>query len=391
MVADEPQLMLVRPTHFVVGGAALGRDGTGRVVFVNGALPGETVQVEVRERKKDFTKADVVAVVEPSPERVAPACEVWHRGCGGCDWQHIASSAQLELKAEIVHEALSRQGRIHQPTMYLGGSVPAWAYRTTVRLATAPSGAVGFRARESHTVVETTHCPVAHPAINGLIASLGPLDIGEVMLRVGLSDGEHTMGIRRDRSSVVVSARTYVEEVVAGVRLRVSAGSFFQSCPQAAELLVQSVGRAVADIDLSNATVIDAFGGVGLFAATVCAAAARVIVVESSSSACDDARCNLAGRADTSDVVNLRLEQWDPQPAAVVIADPARAGLDKAGVAKLAATGASRIVLVSCDPASLARDTVLLRGAGYQHRWSEVFDLFPQTSHIEVVTVYGLE
>ena len=86
--------MLVRPTHFVVGGQALARDSTGRVIFVDGALPGETVEVELRSSKKDFAKARVVSIVEPSPDRVTPACEVWHRGCGGCDWQHIASSAR---------------------------------------------------------------------------------------------------------------------------------------------------------------------------------------------------------------------------------------------------------------------------------------------------------
>ena len=275
--------------------------------------------------------------------------------------------------------------------MFLGGSVSDWGYRTTVRLAATPDGRVGFRARSSHEVVPTAACPVAHPAINDLIGSLSGVDAGEVTLRISLANGQHCVSVRREHAATLISPAAHIYELVSGKTLRVSAQSFFQSCPQAAELLVDSVTRAVADIDLRHETLIDAYGGVGLFAATVGERAAQVIVVESSISACEDARVNLADRGDAVQIVNERVENWVPQAASVVIADPARSGLDKAGVLVLAATAASRIVLVSCDPASLARDTTLLRSAGYQHRWSEVLDLFPQTSHIEVVTVYDRE
>jgi len=137
-------------------------------------------------------------------------------------------------------------------------------------------------------------------------------------------------------------------------------------------------------VDLPNARVIDAYGGIGLFAATAAATAREVVVVEGSESACADARHNLAGR--NADVVHSRVEAWEPTTADVVIADPARAGLDKDAVAVIVATGAPVIVLVSCDTGSLARDTKLLVAAGYQHRSTEVIDAFPNTSHIETVT-----
>ena len=288
-------------------------------------------------------------------------------------------------------------GRIKEPLMYLGGSVEPWGYRTTVRLAVSALGKVGFRSRRSHEIVEIDRCPVAHPAINELIAAVSVTGDSEVILRVGLASQESTAVSRRSGDIHGLSDGTgfgpqaVIHENVEGARLRVSAGSFFQSSPQSGELLVEAVSRALDDIDLGAATLIDAYGGVGLFAATIGRAAAQIVVVEASASSCADAIVNLAQRGLDATVVNVRMEEWEAQLADVVIADPARSGLDKGGVAKIAETGADRVVLISCDPASLARDTVLLRSYGYQHRYSEVLDLFPNTSHIEVVTLFELD
>ena len=171
---------------------------------------------------------------------------------------------------------------------------------------------------------------------------------------------------------------------VAGHRFRVSSASFFQSSPAAAELLVDAVARASADVDMANAVVIDAYGGVGLFAATVASTAAEVILVEASPSSCADARHNLAGAA--ASVVESRLEDWRPVRADLVIADPARHGLDRDGAAAVTATGAPVIVLVSCDAGSLGRDARLLVGYGYRLVGTEVIDVFPNTSHVEAVS-----
>ena len=166
--------------------------------------------------------------------------------------------------------------------------------------------------------------------------------------------------------------------------MRVSIGSFFQSSPEAAELLVAAVQRAAAGVDMSAACVVDAYGGVGLFGCTVAAGAAEVVLVEGSASACADARINLAGRNAT--VVESRVEDWEPVTADLVIADPARNGLDKQAATILVATGAPVLVLVSCDTGSLARDARLLGTLGYVHDGTEVIDAFPNTSHIETVT-----
>ena len=363
--------------HMVVGGDALAREASGRVVFVSGAIAGETVRVTLTMAKKDFARATVDEVLVASPDRVTPRCEAWHRGCGGCDWQHIAPAAQLSHKTAIVTEALTRTARVANPLVTAAGSVEPWGYRTTIRLARSRRG-VGFRSRHSHDVVPISECPVSAPAVNAVLAATDNTDgrAGDLTIRVSVATG----------ATSTTHSADLIEEDVAGRQLRVSIGSFFQSSPQAAELLVAAVGRALVDIDLPSSLVIDAYGGIGLFAATAAAVAREVVLIEGSAAACADARHNLSGRNAT--VVNSRVEEWTPIEADVVIADPARAGLDRDAVAVLVATRASRLVLVSCDTGSLARDTKLLVASGYEHRWTEVIDAFPNTSHIETVTRY---
>jgi len=365
--------------HMVVGGDALARESSGRVVFVAGAIAGETVRARLTTSKKDFARATVTEVLVASLDRVTPPCEAWHRGCGGCDWQHIEPAAQLTHKTAIVAEALARTARLPDAVVVAAGSVEPWRYRTTVRMAHS-AGGLGFRSRHSHDVVPITDCPVADTLVNAALAAMHsvPEASSDVTIRVSVATGA------TNSSESGTTIEQHVDEDVAGQRLRVSIDSFFQSSPQAAELLVAAVGRALADVDLANARVIDAYGGIGLFAATAAASAREVIVVEGSAAACADARHNLVGR--NAAVVHSRVEEWEPAAADVVIADPARAGLDRDAVAVLVATGAGRIVLVSCDTGSLARDTKLLVAAGYQHRSTEVIDAFPNTSHIETVT-----
>ena len=375
----------------VVGGAAIARGNDGRVTFVNGAIAGETVDARIRSAKKDFAIADVVAVVEPSPDRVEPPCDAWHRGCGGCDWQHIAPAAQLMLKVDVVREALQRTGRLVDPVVTASGSVPAWNYRTTIRVAGRADGAVGFRSRRSHDIVAIDHCPITDERINAVLAA-GGVDgrqarRDDLMIRVGTDvDPVVITSTRVDRRAG--DQRGIVYNDVAGHRFRVSSGSFFQSSALSAALLVTAVSAACSDVDIASARVVDAYGGVGLFGATVARSAASLVLVESSSSSCADAAVNLAGQRAT--VVQSLIEDWEPTPADLVIADPARNGLDKGGAAIVAATGASVIVLVSCDVGSLARDVGLLQGYGYAHRGTQVLDVFPNTSHIETVTRFDV-
>jgi len=379
----------------VAGGIALARQQDGRVVLLEGALPGEQVIAKEQSRKRDFVRARAIEVIEASTARRAPPCPNVARGCGGCDWQHVDPVDQLALKTAVAQDALERTGRIGGVTLASGGAVPERGYRTTLRLALDRDGAPGFRAGRSHRVIDTDRCLVAHPDLEALLPHLRLPGADELVLRIGARTGERLarwtppdLPRPRDLPDDVRCGRdAAVHEVVDGVRLRVSANAFFQSSAEAAELLTAAVRRAAGDpAGWRGGTVVDAYGGIGLFAATVVPAETAVIVVESSRDACADAAVNLARNAARID--NVAVEAWRPAPAGLVIADPARTGLGADAVAKLVATGAARFVLVSCDPVAFARDARLLDEAGYRLVSGEVLDLFPNTHHLEVVGAF---
>lgn len=378
---------MVRAEKMAAGGDAIARLADGRVVFVDGALPGETVQVQLTSSKRDFARALVVAVDDPSPDRITPPCPALAQGCGGCGWQHAAPDAQLRWKADVVREALRRTAKLPDAEVHVGGAVTPWEYRSSMRLAVRADGRVGLRSARSHAVVPLADCPVAVPQLSRVLADVRVSGAEEVSLRASVATGAITAYADGKRPRVAglpedagVGADATLHETVAGASLRVSAASFFQSGPQAAELLVAAVAAAAGDALHSADRVIDAYGGCGLFAATLFPD--RAVVVESSRSACADARVN----APAAVVAQGVFEQWKPVAAPLVVADPARAGLGREATAVLAATGAERVVLVSCDPVAMARDTALLVAHGYRHGGSTVLDLFPHTPHVEVVT-----
>jgi 23S rRNA (uracil1939-C5)-methyltransferase len=390
--------LTVRPDRLVAGGDAMARDDDGRVVFVTGALPGELVEVEVAAAKKDYVRGDLVQILEPSPLRDSPSCAHRRAGCGGCDWMHLRPAAQLDAKVEIVRESLRRIGRLEESAVdaavRAGGAVTPFGYRTTIRVVGGADGSVGFRETGSTDVVPITSCPIADSRLSRLVPLLDLDEGAELTLRTSVATGavtaiwdrRHRTGIRGLPADVHIGERAWLTERIAGHDLKVSAGSFFQSGAQAAELLVDAVSRAAPELR-SAGHAVDAYGGVGLFAVTAMSDAGHVTVLESGKSSTIDARHNLAGREAT--VVRGEVAAWKApadRPVDVIVADPARPGLAKPGVATLSATEAPVLVLVSCDPVSLARDAMLLGAAGYLMERVEVLDIFPNTHHVETVT-----
>jgi len=392
----------VRFERLVAGGDALGHLADGRVVFVPGALPGELVDVQITQAKKDFARGTVASIIEPSEHRVAPPCEHVARGCGGCSWQHLDVAQHMEAKVAIVREALRRNGKIETLEVVAGGFVPPTASRTTLRMAVTPDGRLGFRRGGSHDVIDTPTCLVAHPLLNEFIGDVRVTGATEATLRCGVATGEvgiwlhdedgedvHGATVTGLPSHVVVGRKEMLHEVVQGVSLQVSMASFFQASQVAAELLVSAVNDAAGDAALSGeyGPIIDAYGGVGLFTATLVDTDIPVVLVESNPSACSDARSNLHDH-DVS-IEQIAVEQWRVQDAGLVIADPARNGLGAMGVNAIVATEAQRIVLVSCDAVAGARDIRLLLDAGYACKGVTVLDLFPNTPHVEVVSSFS--
>ena len=392
----------VRFERLVAGGDALGHLADGRVVFVPGALPGELVDVQITQAKKDFARGTVASIVEQSEHRVAPPCEHVARGCGGCSWQHLDVAQHMEAKVAIVREALRRNGKIETLEVTAGGFVPPTASRTTLRMAVTPDGRLGFRRGGSHDVIDTPTCLVAHSLLNDVIGDVRVTGATEATLRCAVATGEVGIWLHDEDgedvpgatvsglpSHVVVGRKAMLHEVVQGVSLQVSMASFFQASQVAAELLVSAVNDAAGDAALSGeyGPIIDAYGGVGLFTATLVDTDIPVVLVESNPSACSDARSNLHDH-DVS-IEQIAVEQWRVQDAGLVIADPARNGLGAMGVNAIVATEAQRIVLVSCDAVAGARDIRLLLDAGYACEGVTVLDLFPNTPHVEVVSSFS--
>lgn len=392
-MSEEIAPLVVRPERLIAGGEALAHDADGRVVFVRGGLPGDELAVTTVESKGDWARTVIDEVLSGSSDRVEPPCRRRREGCGGCDWQHLAVAAQLPAKLEIVRDAMRRTGKLPDAELRLGAAVVDRGYRTTIRVVGDRHSCAAFRLDRSHDTALAAGCLISHPALLPVLDSIRITPELEVTLRTSVATGEITArwdtaagDVLQLPEAVAVGPTARLHEDVAGHRFRVSAASFFQSGPHAAELLVEAVRRAAPELQRAS-TVLDAYAGVGLFAAAATSPRSTVITVETSKSAVADCRSNLAGR-------NARVEQgefgsWRPDRddrIDVAIADPARSGLGRPGVSAIVATEAPIVVLVSCDPVALARDTVLLGRHGYRHEGSEVLDLFPHTHHVECVT-----
>ena len=393
----------VAVTGVAAGGEGVGRLGDGRAVFVRGVLPGERVRVTVTEARKRFARGALVEVVEAAPERMAPPCPQVEAGCGGCDWQHVAPAAQRELKGRIVTDALRRIGRVEPPPPDLGPQLAAEGWRTTVRAVVDGEGRAGFRLHHAHEplAVGPGGCLVAHPLVDEILREgMFPPPVREVTVRVGAATGERlvlctpSVGDSQVAHGVVMVGadelagghRAWIHEVVAGRRWRISAESFFQSRPDGTEALVDAVVTALGEALTPGATVVDLYSGVGLFAGVLGERTrGRVVAVESSRSAVADARINLAD-LEGARIVRSDVRRWHPSAADVVVADPSRQGLGAEVVPRIGATGASALALVSCDPGALGRDAGLLAAEGWRLGSVRLVDLFPHTSHVEVVT-----
>lgn len=345
------------------------------------------------ERRPGYARAELVEVVEASPDRVAPPCQYVAAGCGGCRWQHVDRAAQARLKRDVVADALRRQARLpHAP---VGDTVllPPGG-RTSVRVLT-PGGRPAFRRHRGHEPVRIDACLAAHPLVDEVLRH-GRFDgAEEAAVRAGARTGErlvvaHPSAARLALPAGVAAvgsdeleqgATAAYHEVAGGRRWRISALSFFQSRPDGADALVGLVRDAVG----GARRVTDLYAGVGLFAGVLADAGARVVAVEGDAGAAADARENLAGLA--VEVVHADVHGWEPVAADVVVADPSRRGLGTLGTAAVTGGDPARVVLVSCDAAALGRDVALLAGAGYALVSVTPVDLFPDTPHVEAVAV----
>jgi len=409
-MAAQPKLYNVDIFSLVYGGDGLGRLPDGRAVFVPYVLPGEKVRVEVYEEKKSHARARLVEVLSPSPDRIATRCRHFS-DCGGCHYQQLSYEKQLLLKRGILVDQLKRLANLPDPPVQpVVPSPMPWNYRNTVQFHLSPAGKVGYLAANSNRVVEISECHLPQPELNETWPrlSLEPNPaLEEIELRAGADDevllvleGSDPLPPELEvdmRLSAVylgpeqpytMAGDDFVVMQVLERPFKVSAGSFFQvNTPQAEAM----VNHLLNILPLHPAdTLLDLYCGIGLFSAFLAPRVARCIGVEVSPWACDDFAINL----DEFDNVELYVgttEEILPalQVAAdVVVMDPPRAGVEKIALQALMNLHPAVIAYVSCDPATLARDARFLIDNGYTLEQVTPFDLFPQTYHIESISLF---
>ena len=392
------------------GGSAIGRDVNGRVVFVPFALPGERAEVEIVEEKTRFARGRLVTRIEPSASRVEPRCP--HFGpCGGCQFQHIDYATQLQLKEDIVRDQLQRIGRIEdapvRPTL---ASPEPWAYAVEANFGLSPDGQLGFWSPELEQVMAIESCHIIRPQLLELLHDvdlslpelsvliLGVSDDGSMMATIDLAAGEPpSLETDFPVSVTLMSAggravnlvgNNHLVQTVKGRDFRVTAGCFFWSNPPAAGHVVDSVLQ-YAELGGVEA-VLELFAGVGTLTAFLASEAAEVSGVELHPDAVADASVNL----DDFDNVTLfegaaeeilPLLEVDPD---VVVVDPPPGGLPIPVMDQIVALAAERLVYVSSEVATLARDGRRLAEAGYKLVEVQPVDVYPQTSQIHTVSAW---
>jgi 23S rRNA (uracil1939-C5)-methyltransferase len=397
-------------TTLTYGGEAMGRH-EGRAVFVPFALPGETVRAEIVEEKRGFIRAQLVEALVPSPQRIAPRCP--HFGaCGGCHYQHMSYADQLEAKTVILRDQLQRIGKIGNPPVKPAvGSPREWDYRNHVQFHVDERGKLGFIGSDPvRGLVPIKECHLPEPAIGGLWPGLefepgAPVTrlsiragIGEDLMLVLESDDPQTpeMEIEADVSIVhlyeehpaVIAGSDHLFIEVLGREFRVSAGSFFQVNTAMAEKMVNHLLENLPVTATSH--LLDLYCGVGLFSAFFAPRVAHVTGIELSLPACDDFVFNL-DEFENVDLYEAPVEAvlpgLDLHPDTILV-DPPRAGLERSALDAIVTSGAGVVAYVSCDPSTLARDAARLIQGGYTLESVTPFDLFPQTYHIESISIF---
>jgi 23S rRNA (uracil1939-C5)-methyltransferase len=363
----------------VYGGDGLSRLES-KVVFTPYVLPGEKVRGEVDRIKNDLWRGRLLEVLEPSSNRVTPQCLYFQR-CGGCHYQHADYAFQVEQKRSILREALLRVGKIEFDGEIEVVTGEPWAYRNRVQLH-IQDGAIGYFEHGSHKLCAIDQCPIVSPALNSAISKLQG-KLGRLSATVELFTNETEMQVNvLDR--VPQSIYRVFESLGTSAPLeydgfRVSRDSFFQVNRFLVDRLVQcAIGGT------EGASAVDLYAGVGLFAARLAERFQKVAAVESSSSAFRDLEHNVQHVTAENKTSEEYLTTLQEKPD-LILADPPRAGLGKHAVRELARIHAPRLIIVSCDPATLARDLQGLLATGYRIDKITMVDLFPQTFHIETV------
>lgn len=418
--------VLVKIDSLSFGGSGIGRI-SGKVVFVPYSAPGDNVRARIAKDSKGYAEADIIEIVTASPLRKRPLCSL-HSICGGCHWLHLPYDEQIKAKEEIFKDTLKRIGKIDAPVIKPAEpSYLEFNYRSRVQFKVS-GNKIGFYKRESHDLVEVPECPLAHPLINRILKGLREKwpDTMESITRVDINvspseeKGIVSMylkdrtdfdfkglfhAINRDIPEITglithygkaseAWGSTYLFSSEGGFRFRASEGSFSQ-VNHHQNLNIKEYILSLAELK-GDETVLELYSGGGNFTVPIANRARKVIGIEVGKSSVSDAEENaginnirnitfLRATAEKGlkEIQNLKLETKNLD---LVLVDPPRDGCSKEVIEGIVSLKPKKIIYVSCNPSTLARDLAHFKALGYSTRSSKPFDMFPQTYHIESVT-----
>jgi 23S rRNA (uracil1939-C5)-methyltransferase len=414
----------------IYGGEGLAHHD-GSTVFVPFVLPAEKVSAATVEQKKKFIRARMERLLDPSPERAAARCPHF-AVCGGCDYQHIPYELQLRYKTEILRETLRRIGRVEWTGEIAAHASPPWAYRNRAQWKVRPLGedgaggmGIGYFRANSTALCVVEDCSILSPLLLKSLLALRaaaaggmlPRELREIeafagandskllvtatfagfparaqefadKLRATLPETESLLFHDPTRERMELDGPGSVETEAAGLTYRVGHFSFFQVNRFLADELV----RTVVEGEPEGRLALDLFAGVGLFSMPLAKRFARVVAVEANPAAARDLEANTSGKvARSGRAIEVRaadveqfLAKYKEKPGLVLL-DPPRAGLTPGTIKHLARVAPARITYISCDPPTLARDLAAFLKSGYEISAVHLFDLFPQTFHMEAV------
>lgn len=386
------------------GGDALGRIN-GKPVFVAGGAPDETIHCRIVEDKNSWARGELLEIIEPSPVRVKTTCAFYGK-CGGCNLAHIDYNAQLAAKTAILKDSFVRIGGFQPPEPLVFSSQP-WEYRNRMQFhclrqaAKAEDIGFGLKGRASGEIITVSDCPIAVPEIREILI---PPSLHASSASLRLCEKSFQIPPEKDRFTVFAKDNVLLNEggqqkgkiKLLEKEITVDASLFFQSNCFMLEKLIVELQKIAQNAD-RGLPMADLYCGVGTFALFLGGLFPKLVLAEENKAAVSLARENLRGL--NADFFALRdtewpehlFHKWSGKPEhniCFAVVDPPRAGLTPKLAATLAKDGPSVLAYVSCDPASLARDSKTLTSGGYKLKQLNLFDFYPQTAHIESLAVF---
>ena len=367
----------------VAGGSCIARMD-GKAVFVPFSLPGETVEIEITDSRRDYSFARLVSVLEPSAHRVVPPCPLFGT-CGGCTLQMADNAYQGELRLSILHDVFSRAHIAPVDGISVVSGAPM-EYRSRLQFHRTREGGIGFNEAATNRVVAIPDCPVAVSEIRDALQS-GAL----VKSAKHFNSGDRFHVFAYNGKLWHEDGDTACSVDISGTPVRFDVRGFFQSnIPMLEKMIAAVCGDLPSGKPLSGERLLDFYSGVGTFSVFAGKNFRETVLVEHNRDALALAEENLAGRARAPVLCAVSDERWASHPAArlaydAAIIDPPRQGLHKFALEWFAASRIPDLRYVSCDPVTFARDAFKLVAAGYTLKKVILFDFYPQTHHIETL------